>query len=263
MVFKDHTSKHKTQWHNTMLRIKPETLWTPTAEQAWCLRICLKLLLLLLLLVLKIIKQKKSVISLTNHHLKLDAEQTPKMLCKQFLNHRYSNLTLATQYYDYYWMTHFSWCVDPTKMAEMWICRNTNNFSVNFFKVLNPVTKCYYFCWTHKCAEKKTTINKLNLHTAMLTTSLLSLQKQHLEEWLWPNNKTQKDHMAIWWWHFILVFGRNPIHILVGTSIILTHVSCRGNSIPPNAKPVPWSDYNHFLPKALKFIVQKSPYLWC
>jgi len=41
---------------------------------------------------------KKSVITLTNHHLKLDAEQTPKMLFKQFLNHRFSNLTLAKQY---------------------------------------------------------------------------------------------------------------------------------------------------------------------
>ena len=53
MVFKDHTSKHKTQGHNTMLRIKPETLWTPIAEQAWCLRICLKLLLLLILKIIK------------------------------------------------------------------------------------------------------------------------------------------------------------------------------------------------------------------
>ena len=42
--------------------------------------------------------KKISVISLTNHHLKLDAEQTPKMLFKQFLTHRYSTLTSATQY---------------------------------------------------------------------------------------------------------------------------------------------------------------------
>lgn len=150
------------------------------------------------------------------------------MLFKQFLNHRYSNLTSATQYYGYYRMTHFSWCVDPTKMAEMWICRNSNNFSVNSFKILNPVTKCYYFCWTHKCAEKKTTINKLNLHTVMST----SLQKEHLKEWLWPNNNKEKDHMVIWWWHLILVFGRNPVHILAGTSVILTHVSF--SSVPPD-----------------------------
>lgn len=154
-------------------------------------------------------------------------------------------------------MTHFSWCVDPTKMAEMWICWNTNNFTVNCFKILNPVTKCYYFCWTHKCAEKKTTINKLNLHTVMSTISLLSLQKQHLKEWLWPSNNTEKDHMVIWQWHFILVFGRIPVHILAGTSVIPTHVSF--SSVPP----VTWSGHNHFLPKALKFIVQKSPYLWC
>jgi len=204
-------------------------------------------------------KIKKSVISLTNHYLKLDDEQTPKMVLKQFLNHRYSNLTLATQYYSYYWMTYFSWCFDPNKMAVFWICRNSNNFSVNCSKLFNPVTKCCYFCWTHKCAEKETTINKLNLHTVMSITSLLSLQQ--LKEWLWPNNNTQKDHMVKWWCHFTLVFGRNPVHILAGTSVILTHMSFA--SIPPNAKPVPRSGHNHFLPKALKFFVQKSPYLWC
>lgn len=144
MMFKDHTPKHITHKHNTVLEINPETLWTPTVKQARSLKVWLKLLLLL------------SVITLTNHHLKLEAEQTPKMLFKQFLNQRYSNSTSATQYHSYFQLTHFSWCVDPTKMAEMWVCRNTNNFSVNCFKILNPVTKCYYFCWTNKCAEKKT-----------------------------------------------------------------------------------------------------------
>jgi hypothetical protein len=147
------------------------------------------------------------------------------MLFKQFLNHRYSNLTLAKQYYSYYWITHFSWFADPIMKADFGHCRNTNNFSVNCFKIINPVTNCYYFCYTCMFTEKKTTINKLNLHTVMSINSLLSLQKQHLKEWLWPNNNTQNDHMVKWWWHFTLVFGRNAVHILASTLVILTHVS--------------------------------------
>jgi hypothetical protein len=69
--------------------------------------------------------------------------------------------------------TYFSRCVNPAKMAEMWVCRNTNYFGVNCFEILDPFTECNYFCWTYKRAEKITIINTFLLQTFSKAIALI------------------------------------------------------------------------------------------
>ena len=48
---------------------------------------------------------------------------------------------------------YLSWCVDPSQVAKMRVCRAANDFSADSFKLVNAIAKSDDFSRAYKSAE--------------------------------------------------------------------------------------------------------------